>query len=170
MKIKINIEKKHLYYLTGLISLIIIELVIGYGWSSEMPYHEILYTDRITGKSGTTITLDDSLVEVVKDLVVTGDLTIEGEMIIEGDEYGMKTLSSYNTGDWADGNTLDPSMGVHKFCFLTQIAFDDIEFGGAATYSCEVEGSFNGNWIIKAYSQDGAFADTQVYCSASCVD
>ena len=171
MKIKINIEKKHLYYLTGLISLIIIELVIGYGWSSEMPYHEILYTDRITGKSGTTITLDDSLVDVTGDLIITKGLTVKGELVVEGSfDKGITSLSSYSTGR-AHEEKLTESMGKHKFCFLKKVSYDAFEkSSGTDQYYCEISGSFNKEWFLIANSDPTPGDSCSVLCDAYCVD
>ncbi len=180
MEIEINIKKKHLYYLTGLtglISLIIIELVIGYGWSSEMPYHEILYTDRITGKSGTTITLDDSLVEVTGDLIVKEKTTIKGDLLVKGDfDMGIGEIGSYPTG-WGyqlDIATNHMEYRDWKFCFLTGISLKELSDAEMGEYYCRITGTWGGRWKIEAIGDYDLLPftntlDAYIRCQATCV-
>ena len=58
---QINIEKKHLYIFLGLL---IIFATVSYVQSTgyeDQQSHEVLYTDIITGKSGSEVIMDDEL-------------------------------------------------------------------------------------------------------------
>ncbi len=90
MKIKINIGKKQVFFLSILMILIFMGLVLA-DWDGATPYHEILYTDKIIGKSVSTIILDDDL-SVTKKLTINdgihinnGDLKIDGKIDISPD-------------------------------------------------------------------------------------
>ncbi len=97
MKIKINIEKKHLYYLTFLVSLLLMGLVIATGYQSGEPFHQILYTNTITGKSS-DVTVDDALT-VTEKLTVRDDMNIKGNLKIIDGKIDFKTDPQWNTKD-----------------------------------------------------------------------
>ena len=61
MKLTLNIEKKHLYILTAFIILIGVGVVIATGWNGQQS-HPTLFADIITGRSGSTVTVNDDLI------------------------------------------------------------------------------------------------------------
>ncbi len=127
MEIKISIEKKHLYYLTGLICLLLIGLVIATGYPTGEPFHQTLYTDTITGKSGTGVTVSDPL-------TVTGDLTTEkmitaSDITYSGDLRGWGLSDEVRVEQVKGGdNKYDEIIGCidNSFCFITYVRSDDV--------------------------------------------
>ena len=129
MKIKINIEKKHLYYLTALISLLLIGLVIADGWTSGEPFHETLYTDKITSKGSGNVIVDDNLdVTGAIGLSVTNKLTTR-ELDVIG-AFSPKITVKYfkkdsNCGKSSGCKAID---GEWSFCALAKKSFNKCEW------------------------------------------
>ncbi|TKJ17391.1 hypothetical protein CEE44_02550 [Candidatus Woesearchaeota archaeon B3_Woes] len=177
MKIEINIKKKHLYYLTGLVCLLLIGLVIADGFPTGGAYHDPVYTNTITSRTdANSVKIDDDL-EITGGLV--GNLNIAGDLDVEGTlDFGGAVKST--TGEWVTAYKGDfavdvtkettDELGTHKFCFLSYVGLDEVENMNNEEYSCQVDGEFNGEWTLKTLAQNDGGYDGAIKCGATCVD
>ncbi len=193
--IKIIIGKKHLYYLTGLISLFFVVLVIAPGdYGEGNVFHESLLVNHMKAKSENTITVDnDNNLDVTGDLDVKGDTTASN-LEVSGTYKFKKTLHRYyqaSHNKCGDGqiNTLGP----WDICFLTRYKIRDVHAGSHdfdyndAAASChlwyvgsgDVDQVFNPEqqkptWKLQSYTDDycqkGGSKQGDVYCEAICMN
>src|SRR3989344_5443651 len=74
MKLTLNIEKKHLYFLTAFVILIGVGVVIATGWNGQQS-HPTLFTDIIAARTagpGTVTVNDDLSLQTGKSLCLNG--------------------------------------------------------------------------------------------------
>ncbi len=145
MEIKINIKKKHLYYLTGLICLLLIGLVIATDYIEGEPFHQTLYTDTITGKGGTDVTVSDPL-------TVTGKLTAQGGLDVTGEAKipGLAIKIGRYTRD-GDGTE---SIGNWAYCSITGIAAGQKSSGRDWGEAKCIVGKYNNDGSITSVGTD----------------
>ena len=79
MKININIEKKHFYFLIFFIILLSIGYVIASNWVSPTQGHDSLWVNNLYGKNTDTINVYDDL--ILKDTVENGIRTLQTSYI-----------------------------------------------------------------------------------------
>ncbi len=86
MKFEINIAKKHAWMIVAAVTLLSVTmLVFATGYSSGLQSHATLFADTIRGKSGGSVTVDDTL-------STTGDISADGT--ISGDGSGLSNVHS----------------------------------------------------------------------------
>ena len=95
MELKINIEKKHLIVFGVFVLLVVGGYAIADNWDSSKPFHETLFTDFITSKSGGHVEVDDSFKINHNGASLTIASWATGEMSI--------TMPGVYTGDYPYG-------------------------------------------------------------------
>ncbi|PIN86463.1 hypothetical protein COV19_04625 [Candidatus Woesearchaeota archaeon CG10_big_fil_rev_8_21_14_0_10_44_13] len=89
MKIEINMKKKHFWALAGLIVLLfgvtfVIAKTTTPAWTTDKPFHDLLYADVIAGKTANKVVVDDDL-EVTG--IIRGEFAFDDCVWTEWDVY-----------------------------------------------------------------------------------
>ncbi len=193
MKFNINIEKKHLYYLTFLVSLLLIGFVIADGWDPADAYHSTLFTDTITSQTeGNAVKITDTQgLEVtgtdglsVTNKITTTDLTVSAAFT------NKRTYTYYQKKRtcWDCGEDQESNFGQHDFCWSLGSGVRE-RGAGSEWWKCyliptETSGGSelaDGTvvlknpgqklyWKLYYGSENSQRDDEEVYCKIMCVD
>ncbi|MBD3312872.1 hypothetical protein GF345_00360 [Candidatus Woesearchaeota archaeon] len=115
MKIEINILKKHLWLTIAVIVMIgAAGFVIAQTYSADQPSHGTLFTDLITGKSGTGVTVDDDLklTGTVANADPAGNVIVDDQLVVTGYTRVEGTNGLDITNDAAVGGNIEVSGSV----------------------------------------------------------
>jgi len=148
MKFELNIEKKHLYFLSILVLVVGVGVVVAQRVANPTVYHDPLYADTIYSKTADgVVTVDDDLSltanKVLKtntiqpattgSVVVSSPLEVRDGLQAQG---GLKTdsiepiaadgsitiagmIPKVTTNTFSTGGTITKGLGTHNYCFIS---------------------------------------------------